>query len=61
MPPSRGGFGSRLIRLELTHELNGDVELIYQPEGFKLETQFPLAGQVNGMQVQLEGQSWDVR
>ena len=60
-PPSRGGFGSRLIRLELTHELNGDVELIYEPEGFKLEMQFPVSGQVNGMQVQLEGQSWDVR
>ena len=42
-PPSRGGFGSRLIRLELTHELNGEVELIYEPRGLKVSMNFPLS------------------
>ena len=41
-PPSRGGFGSRLIRLEMTHELNGDVELLYEPCGLKVRMEFPL-------------------
>jgi two-component sensor histidine kinase len=43
-PPSRGGFGSRLIRLELTHELSGEVELIYEPVGLKVMMGFPLCG-----------------
>jgi len=42
-PPERGGFGSRLIRLELTHELNGEVELIYEPQGLKVLMGFPLS------------------
>jgi two-component sensor histidine kinase len=42
-PPARSGFGSRLIRLELTHELNGDVELIYEPGGLKVMMGFPLS------------------
>ena len=41
-PPTRGGFGSRLIRLELTHELSGEVELIYEPVGLKVLMGFPL-------------------
>jgi two-component sensor histidine kinase len=40
--PSHGGFGSRLIRLELTHELGGQVELIYEPMGLKVVMGFPL-------------------
>jgi two-component sensor histidine kinase/CheY-like chemotaxis protein len=40
--PARNGFGSRLIRLELTHELNGNVELIYEPAGLKVLMGFPL-------------------
>ena len=44
-PPSRGGFGSRLIRLEMTHELNGDVELLYEPSGLKVLMEFPLCTQ----------------
>jgi two-component sensor histidine kinase len=47
-PPTRGGFGSRLIRLELTHELNGEVELIYDPKGLKLMTSFPLSSHSGG-------------
>jgi two-component sensor histidine kinase len=41
-PPSRAGFGSRLIKLELTHELNGDVELIYGRGGLQVTMGFPL-------------------
>ncbi len=41
-PPSRAGFGSRLIKLELTHELNGEVELIYGRGGLKVTMGFPL-------------------
>ena len=41
-PPSRVGFGSRLIKLELTHELNGEVELIYGRSGLKVSMGFPL-------------------
>lgn len=32
-PPSRRGFGSRLIERGLAHELNGTVRLDYRPEG----------------------------
>jgi two-component sensor histidine kinase/CheY-like chemotaxis protein len=48
-PPRRGGFGSRLIHLELTHELNGEVELIYDPSGLKLTASFPLASHPGGL------------
>lgn len=41
-PPSRVGFGSRLIKLELTHELSGQVELIYGRGGLKVTMGFPL-------------------
>src|SRR5258705_4815679 len=47
--PTQGGFGSRLIRLELTHELNGEVELIYDPGGLKLMTSFPLSSHPGGL------------
>jgi len=44
LPPARGGFGSRLIRLELTHELNGEVELFYEPAGLNVLMSFPFGG-----------------
>jgi two-component sensor histidine kinase len=43
-PPSRAGFGSRLVKLELTHELHGAVELIYDRSGLKVTMEFPLNG-----------------
>ncbi len=43
-PPSRAGFGSRLVKLELTHELNGEVELIYGRSGLRVTMGFPLSG-----------------
>jgi two-component sensor histidine kinase/CheY-like chemotaxis protein len=42
--PARAGFGSRLIKLELTHELNGAVDLIYDRSGLKVTMDFPLGG-----------------
>ena len=48
-PPTRAGFGSRLIRLELTHELHGEVELIYDPGGLKLTTSFLLSSHPGGL------------
>lgn len=50
-PPSRAGFGSRLIKLELTHELNGEVELIYDRTGLKVTMQFPLCGDSGSAQL----------
>src|SRR5262249_10949763 len=41
-PPSRNGFGSRLIKLELTHELNGAVDLAYEKSGFRAVMTFPM-------------------
>jgi two-component sensor histidine kinase len=32
-PPTRRGFGSRVIEQGLAHELDGKVELDYQPGG----------------------------
>lgn len=32
-PPSRKGFGSRLIERNLEHDLNGKAKIAYQPEG----------------------------
>jgi two-component sensor histidine kinase len=51
-PPSRGGFGSRLIRLEMTHELNGQVELLYEPCGLKVLMEFPLCNHLILVQAQ---------
>ncbi len=39
--PARRGFGSRLIRLGLVG--TGDVDLRYQPTGFRAEMRAPLA------------------
>jgi two-component sensor histidine kinase len=50
-PPSRAGFGSRLVKLELTHELNGEVELIYDRGGLKVSMEFPLGGTSSSAQL----------
>jgi PAS domain S-box-containing protein len=42
-PPSRQGFGSRLIQDGLARELNGDVRLIYDPEGVVCTIEVPLS------------------
>jgi two-component sensor histidine kinase len=50
-PPSRAGFGSRLVKLELTHELHGEVELIYDRSGLKVTMEFPLIGASTSAQL----------
>jgi signal transduction histidine kinase/DNA-binding response OmpR family regulator len=41
--PRRQGFGSRLIARGLAHELNGDVQLRYDPSGVVCTMDLPLA------------------
>ncbi|HUQ37097.1 MAG TPA: HWE histidine kinase domain-containing protein [Aestuariivirga sp.] len=40
-PPSRKGFGSRMIEQGLTHELEGTAHLDYTPEGLICTMNFP--------------------
>jgi two-component sensor histidine kinase len=42
-PPSRKGFGSRLIQDGLARELNGEVRLVYRPEGVACTIDVPLS------------------
>jgi two-component system CheB/CheR fusion protein len=41
-PPSRKGFGSRLISDGLAYELNGRVEIVYEPEGLRCTVEVPI-------------------
>ncbi len=42
-PPTRRGFGSRLIERGLAGELGGDVRLVFEPAGVACEIDAPLA------------------
>lgn len=42
-PPTRKGFGSRLIQNGLARELNGTVRLVYEPQGVACEIDVPLS------------------
>ncbi len=44
--PTRNGFGSRLIKLELTHELSGNVEMAYDEGGFRALMTFPTSARI---------------
>jgi two-component sensor histidine kinase len=41
-PPQEKGFGTRLIERAVTHELQGEMELVYVPAGLHFEVRFPL-------------------
>lgn len=41
-PPSKTGFGTRLIDMNITRELGGTINRDYQPEGLKIQIEFPL-------------------
>lgn len=41
-PPSRTGFGTKLIQAIAAHDRGGNVELKYSPEGFQCEVLLPL-------------------
>jgi PAS domain S-box-containing protein len=48
-PPSRKGFGSRLIERGLAQELNGEVRLDYEPAGVVCEIVMPVSrGEAGG-------------
>jgi two-component sensor histidine kinase len=49
--PPNAGFGSRLIKLELTHELNGSVDLIYERTGLRVNMDFPLGESSQAVQL----------
>ena len=44
-PPTRRGFGTRLIEQGLARELNGSVHLDYQQDGVVCTIRFPLGGE----------------
>jgi two-component sensor histidine kinase len=41
-PPSRQGFGSKLVEASARHELGGKVEINYDADGIRCEFEFPL-------------------
>jgi PAS domain S-box-containing protein len=43
-PPTRRGFGARLIERGLTHELGGSARLTFEADGATCEIEFPLLG-----------------
>ncbi|MEP6563746.1 MAG: HWE histidine kinase domain-containing protein [Mesorhizobium sp.] len=47
-PPSRKGFGSRVIERGLTHELEGTVQLDYRPDGLICTMNIPVPGSFDG-------------
>lgn len=44
VPPERKGFGTRLLKDVVTHELNGKADLIYGQRGLCYKLRFPLQG-----------------
>jgi len=40
-PPAQRGFGSRLLERGLKHDLGGDVELTFEPEGLRYRVSIP--------------------
>jgi two-component sensor histidine kinase len=41
-PPPSEGFGTSFVRRSIAYELNGTVEMSFEPEGFKASIGFPL-------------------
>jgi two-component sensor histidine kinase len=44
-PPERKGFGTRLLKDVVSHELNGEAELVYEPGGLRYNLKFPVGGE----------------
>ena len=42
------GFGAGFVKRSIAYELNGTVEMSYEPSGFKAEIAFPLPGSSRG-------------
>jgi PAS domain S-box-containing protein len=47
VPPSRSGFGSRLLRQALAHELGGEANLEFSPLGVQCRLRLPLSQKVS--------------
>jgi two-component sensor histidine kinase len=45
-PPARRGFGTRLVEQGLARELDGEVELHYEPEGLQGKIRLPASHKV---------------
>lgn len=45
-PPARKGFGTRLVQQGLARELDGEVDLRYEPEGFRGTIRLPASNKV---------------
>lgn len=45
-PPTRKGFGSRLLERGLKHDLKGDVELVFDPAGVSFRVCMPLPAEL---------------
>lgn len=48
-PPTRQGFGSRLLQRVLTAQVRADIATTYQPEGFRLTMKAPLPARTEGL------------
>lgn len=48
-PPTRQGFGSRLLQRVLTAQVRADVAASYPPEGFRLTMRAPLPARTEGL------------
>jgi two-component sensor histidine kinase len=42
-PPTRTGFGSRLLQRSLSNELKGSAEISYEPTGVRCSMEIPLS------------------
>jgi two-component sensor histidine kinase len=42
-PPTRRGFGSRLVERGLAREFDGEVQLIFEPQGLRCHMRLPLS------------------
>ncbi|MCJ2130194.1 HWE histidine kinase domain-containing protein [Methylobacterium sp. E-045] len=48
-PPTRQGFGSRLLQRVLTAQVRADIAASYPPEGFRLTMRAPLPARTEGL------------
>jgi two-component sensor histidine kinase len=49
VPPARRGFGARLIERCIERDLNGELDLAFEPDGLLCRMSFPVRGTaVNG-------------
>ncbi|EKV28925.1 Chemotaxis protein methyltransferase CheR [Caenispirillum salinarum AK4] len=45
-PPTRNGFGTRMLKQGVAHELNGVVSLDYRPDGLVCSMEMPMDGSI---------------